>query len=230
MSTVRTTIMISVVLATAALSAAGCSEHRPPKATSVTYGITDPLHRLDVTSRGGDIALATSTNGTVSVTERLHYSGSRPATTHAVVNGVLTLANTGCGHDSSTCDVAYQVAVPAGLDVHLDSDGGTVRLRGTPDSLSVTSGGGTVTGDALTAPAVDVNSGGGTTSLAFTSPPSTLDVASHGGDATLHLPAGPYALTAAAGGGSTHTDLATDPTAARTVHVSTGGGTLTIGG
>jgi Putative adhesin len=214
-----------LMLAAAALT--GC-DGRHMMSTTSTYTVTGPVTRIDATSLGGRITLVAGDGSAVKVTETVTYTRTEPQRSHDLSGGDLTLTNTGCPHGGGECGVDYEIHVPAGLDVHLDSGGGTVTVDGASDSIEVHSAGGTVTGTALSAGVVDVHSAGGDTRLQFTTAPQTVTVDSAGGDASLRLPAGPYALTATTGGGNLTNGIGTDPAASRHLDVTTSGGTLTL--
>jgi hypothetical protein len=229
MTATRTSVFLATAVSLAAVGLTGCGQSTM-KSDSATYDITGPLNRVDATSRGGNIVLVAGTGNSVTVTETVTYTSTKPRRSHSVTGQDLVLVNTGCGHSSGNCSVDYRISVPAGPDIHLDSGGGKITVQGGNDSLDLRSGGGAVVGDALTAGVVDVHSAGGAARLGFTDAPTDVDVESGGGDATLRLPAGPYALTTKTGGVDATLHIASDPTADRTINVDTGGGTLTING
>lgn len=76
---------------------------------------------------------------------------------------------------------------------------------------------------------VAVDTDGGPARLTFADPPDSVSVSTAGGPATLSVPGGPYALTADSGGGQEIITIATDPSAGRTITVSTAGGPLQVG-
>ena len=76
---------------------------------------------------------------------------------------------------------------------------------------------------------VAVDTDGGPARLTFADPPDSVSVSTGGGPATLSVPGGPYALTADSGGGQEIIAIATDPSAGRTITVSTAGGPLQVG-
>jgi hypothetical protein len=76
---------------------------------------------------------------------------------------------------------------------------------------------------------VAVVTDGGPAQLTFATPPDSVSVITGGGPATVNVPAGPYALTADSGGGQEIIAIATDPSATRSITVSTAGGPLQVG-
>jgi hypothetical protein len=77
--------------------------------------------------------------------------------------------------------------------------------------------------------AVAVDTGGGPARLTFAEPPASVSVSTGGGPATVDVPGGPYALIANSGGGQEIIAIATDPSAGRSVTISTNGGPLQVG-
>jgi hypothetical protein len=76
---------------------------------------------------------------------------------------------------------------------------------------------------------VAVVTDGGPARLTFAAPPDSVSVTTGGGPATVNVPGGPYALIADSGGGPEIIAIATDPSATRSITVSTGGGQLLVG-
>jgi hypothetical protein len=75
---------------------------------------------------------------------------------------------------------------------------------------------------------VAVDTDGGPARLTFTVPPDSVSVSTGGGPATVNVPGGPYALTADSGGGPEIIAIPTDPSAARSITISTAGGPLQV--
>jgi hypothetical protein len=138
------------------------------------------------------------------------------------------------------------VAVSGTAGANLDSGGGLVRATGVDGPLTVTTEGGPLMVNGLTGPlyantgggpllAEDVATakatvitGGGQARIGFTAAPDTVTVSTDGGPAALAVPGGPYALTADSGGGPELVGIATDPTARRSITVTSGGAPLVI--
>jgi hypothetical protein len=138
------------------------------------------------------------------------------------------------------------LAVSGVAGANLDSGGGPVRATGIDGPLTVRTEGGPLLVDGLVgalnadtgnapviAQGVDaatatVSTDGGNARIAFVAAPDSVTVSTDGGAALLTMPGGPYALTADSDGGPESVQIATDPTARRSLTVSTGGAPLRI--
>jgi hypothetical protein len=129
---------------------------------------------------------------------------------------------------------------------NLDSGGGlvratgiqgplTVRTEGAPllidglvGALNVDTGNAPLIAEGVDATTVTVSTDGGGARIAFAAAPDSVTVSTDGGAAFLTMPGGPYALAADSDGGPESVGIATDPTAGRSLTVSTGGAPLRI--
>jgi hypothetical protein len=109
------------------------------------------------------------------------------------------------------------------------AEGGGVQVDGVTGTLNADTGGGPLSATSLTSPSAMVNGEGGSVTLGFTTAPATVRVDTGGGDASLSVPGGPYTVTADSGGSTESVLIATSPSAARWISVSTEGGNLQIG-
>ena len=107
--------------------------------------------------------------------------------------------------------------------------GGPLQLDGLAGTLSADTGGGPLTAQGVAATTATITTGGGDARLAFATDPDTVTVSTDGGSAQLAVPGGPYALEADSDGGPQSVGIATDPAAARSITVISGGGPLWIG-
>jgi hypothetical protein len=121
-------------------------------------------------------------------------------------------------------------ALGIGGPVHADTGGGPLLARRVAAATAtlITEGGGADVQFTAAQNAVTVSTGGGGAQLRFTAPPRSVTVTTDGGPALLTVPGGPYALAAESDGGPQVIDITTDPTAQRSLAVTTGGGPLQI--
>lgn len=100
-----------------------------------------------------------------------------------------------------------------------------IELRDVGGRADLTIGSGSITGDALTVRALTARTGSGWVTATFDSPPEHVDLHSVSGQLSIELPAGHCRLELAAPAGRLHVNgIVNDPTAPRTVKISTGGG------
>lgn len=114
--------------------------------------------------------------------------------------------------------------------LRVQSEGGDVQADDVTGALSADTGGGRLTAAGLTSATATVTCEGGDAMLGFLSSPENVQVQTGGGAATLSLPGGPYAVSANSGSeGPASVTVATNPSASRTLNVSTEGGPIQIG-
>jgi hypothetical protein len=164
--------------------------------------------------------------------------------------GTLELSSSCSFVFGDSCEVDYEIAVPAGTAVRVDASGGdvvaedlssTVSIRldasggdisavdvSTPE-LRLSSSGGDVDASGVRAGAVDADSSGGDVSLSLRTAPDRLEAASSGGDVELVLPDETYRIDASSSGGDVDDrDVRTDPSSPRTIRARSSGGDVTI--
>jgi len=114
--------------------------------------------------------------------------------------------------------------------LHADTGGGQLVARGVAAATAtvITEGGDADVQYTSVQDAVTVSTGGGGAQIRFTAPPRSVTVSTDGGPAFLTVPGGPYAVAADSGGGPQFVGIATDPAAARSLAVTSGGGPLEI--
>jgi len=111
----------------------------------------------------------------------------------------------------------------------VSTDGGPLTVNGLAGALNADTGDGIAIAQGLSAASADISTEGGPVMVSFTAPPRSVIVRSGGGMARITVPGGPYALTADSGGGPEAVEVATDPSAARSLTVVTEGGPMFIG-
>jgi hypothetical protein len=135
------------------------------------------------------------------------------------------------------------------LGVYTGGGSANVSLSTAPDAVTIDTGGGPATlavPGSVTTPRATVSTEGGSAQLtgsigtlgvytdggpadvSLSTAPDAVTIDTSGGSATLAVPGGPYALTADSDGGSQSVTIATSPTAARSITLTTGGGPLQI--
>ncbi|HEX8005030.1 MAG TPA: hypothetical protein VF482_01215, partial [Trebonia sp.] len=110
----------------------------------------------------------------------------------------------------------------------ISSGGGPIQADGVAGTLNADSGGGLATLSDITAANVSVSTEGGPAMVSFAAAPKSVAIHSGGGMARLAVPGGPYALTADSGGGPENVQVATDPSAHRSITITSDGGPMLI--
>jgi hypothetical protein len=121
----------------------------------------------------------------------------------------------------------YAAGIQGPLTV--STEGGSLLLDSLAGPLSADTGGGDVAGQGVAATTATITTSSGNARIAFATAPDALTVSTDGGTADLMVPGGPYAVTADSGGGDERVSIGTDPTARRSIAISTGGGPLRLG-
>ncbi|MFC4059434.1 DUF4097 family beta strand repeat-containing protein [Planomonospora corallina] len=206
------------------LSGCGISPFATEQAV-VSYDVPDKVLVLSVDAGAGDIVVKGSERSGIKVTETLHWSGDKPRTEHLVEGDTLTLKHrcpTGLGFEN--CTVDYEVEVPAGVRIKAETGAGDITLRSLTGGAEVGTGAGDIDASGLAGKEFAADSGAGDVEAGFTAAPDRVEVETGAGDATVRLPQGPYRVTVETGAGDETVKVADDPSAARTVRVSTGAG------
>ena len=94
---------------------------------TATYDVNDKITVIDVHAGSGDIVVNESDRSGVHVIETRHWRGDKPANGHRVDAGTLDLE-----YHCDICSVDYQLEVPRGLDVKVDTGSGRSRSAGCP--------------------------------------------------------------------------------------------------
>ena len=152
-----------------------------------SYQITSPVTALVVTSHLGNITITGSSGNTVSVTEQLAYSATRPQTTHDVTNGTLTLGYT-CP-TQVICGVAYVISVPSTATVTATTSAGAIRLSGLAGpEVTAKADAGLIDATAMSTAAASFTVDVGGITATFTAAPQTLTAVTKAGGIALHVP------------------------------------------
>lgn len=108
------------------------------------------------------------------------------------------------------------------------TEGGTLRVDRLTGDLTASTGGGPFEGAGLTGASSRVTTEGGSISIGFGHAPRSVSLETGGGPAFVTLPGGPYRVIARSYSGPEVVNVPVSPTAADTVEVSTGGGSLQV--
>ena len=165
-------------------------------------------------------------------------------------DGTLSLSSSCPILFGGSCDVDYEIAVPAGTAVRVDANGGDVVAEDLVSTLPVAleSSGGDITVVDVTAPTlrlrssagdvdasevradtVNAHSSAGDVSLSLRSTPQRVDVDSSAGDVELVLPDDTYRVDASTSAGDVDDGaVRTDPSSPRVIHARSSAGDIRI--
>ena len=236
----RTSRALAAVVAAVLLGApAGCgttgpadpapNPARPPEAVAAdgthtgrtTYQIDRAVRTVTLDARSGRVTV-TAQDGPVGVAETVTYSDDRPATTHDLADGTLSLTDGGCRRErpaGGRCAVDWDIHAPADTTLSLTTTTGGIVLAGPLRRLSVRTDAGAVRGRDLLGQQVSIQAGTGSVDLRFLQPPDQVRVVSTSGAISIRVPAGPaYSVDATAPAGPPDVEVTPDAAAAVATH------------
>jgi hypothetical protein len=196
---------------------------------AVSFVVTVPATvPVNVTSNGGLVAISGVAGANVD-------SGGGPVSL-ARLAGPLTVDTDGGSLDLSgltgplRADTGGGPMTAAGIDgpATISTEGGSLAVNGLTGALQADSAGGPAVLTDIRAQMAVVTTGGGSGRLVFDAVPELVNLSTDGGPASLDVPGGPYALNADGDGGPESVQVATDPSASRSLTVTSGGGPLTV--
>ncbi|MEV6984346.1 DUF4097 family beta strand repeat-containing protein [Sphaerisporangium sp. NPDC051017] len=194
----------------------------PSEQAVQTYDVTGDVGALRVDSDSGAIVVTGSERSGVRVTETLHWKSTKPATSHPLRDGTLTLDHE-C-HGDWGCDIDYKIEIPSGVDVRLETGSGDITLRSVTGKLEAKTGSGIIDGRGLGAARAVAETGSGNVELRFATVPENVEVDTGSGDGVVHVPQESYHVTLDTGSGSHTLEVANDAASPRRIIVRTGSG------
>jgi hypothetical protein len=198
---------------------------------SVTFAVTVPATSkvsATVTSNGDPVSISGVAGATVD-------SGGAPVVLEHIT-GPATVGTDGGSLDLTGLTGALHADTGGGplsarrVDgpATVSTDGGALSVYGLTGAVQADSGGGPVTMQAVSAQTATVITGGGSGQLVFATVPGMVTLSTDGGPASLDVPGGPYALNTDSDGGPEAVSISSDPSAPRSLTVTSGGGQLSI--
>jgi hypothetical protein len=198
---------------------------------AVSFVVTVPATvPVTVTSNGAPVAISGVAGANVE-------SGGAPVTL-ARLTGLLTVDTDGGSLDLNGltgplhADTGGGPMTATGINgpATISTEGGSLAVNGLTGSLQADSAGGPAALTDIRAQTATVTTGGGSGRLVFHIVPELVNLSTDGGPALLDVPGGPYALNADSDGGPELVrGVTADPSAARSITVTSGGGPLTVG-
>ncbi|MEU7884805.1 DUF4097 family beta strand repeat-containing protein [Microbispora bryophytorum] len=184
-----------------------------------SYDVTDKVAVLDARTGSGDVVVREGDRSGVHVTETLHWRGDKPADGHSVDGDTLTLK-----YKCDNCSVDYEVEVPRGLTMKIDSGSGDITLRDLTGQVNASTGSGDVEARGLAAAQVNTRTGSGDITLRFSAVPADVQAVTGSGDGRLWVPNGAYKVNVSSGSGDRTVEVPDDASAPNAITVRTGSG------
>jgi len=110
----------------------------------------------------------------------------------------------------------------------ISTEGGSLAVTGLTGPLQADSAGGPVVLRNLGSQTAGISTGGGSGQVTFAAAPELVTLSTDGGPATLDVPSGSYALNTDSDGGPQSVRVSADPSASRSLTVTSGGGALEL--
>lgn len=196
-----------------------------------TYSIPQNVALVKLVSRAGSIKVIAG-DGPISITETAVYTDDKPATTHAVDGSTLNLANTGCAKVrtiNGRCQVAWEIHAPAGTNLDLNSNAGSIDLTGTSGTVAAVTDSGSVKGEDMTSKSMTATTDSGSVKVAFTQAPDQLSATTNAGSVKIEVPGGVgYAVQAKTGAGSKRIKVQQDGASPHKINAETGAGSVEV--
>jgi Putative adhesin len=200
----------------------------PASEDTVSYEVTEKVARLQLKSGSGDAEVTGTDGDAVRVVEHLRWrDDNKPETEHKVDGGTLVLTHR-CPSDWGSCGVDYEIQVPKGLALDLDSGSGNLTLRGLSGDLDVLVGSGDVDAGGLTGRKVSAETGSGDIEFEYASAPDAVELRAGSGDVQLTVPDEAYDVRTDVGTGDAAVSIRTDGSSPRKISVTTGTGDVTV--
>ena len=193
-----------------------------PARTAVTLnsgggniGVSGFSSNLTLSAAGGNLTASNLTGNL------LLDTGGGDLTGSGLAGNTIHISTEGGNIDASSLDGPMR----------LDTGGGDLNGNGFTGSLQVFTAGGNIDASAVASQQVNVQSGGGDVTLAFTQPPQNLQITANGGNIDVILPHGDtkYAIsTPGNSGGNINIQPGLAGPTSNTISVNSGGGDITI--
>jgi hypothetical protein len=150
------------------------------------YTISSPVSTLQVNEAKGTITVTGSQRSTISVIERVTFHGSPPTMVRNLTGKTVTLQEAECSGEP-LCVVTYDIQVPRGLDVSVQSEG-NIRLSSLSGSVAALAGRGDITADGLSSRNAGFTAVLGAINAVFTAVPALVVAGASAGDITIRVP------------------------------------------
>ncbi|RVX38163.1 putative adhesin [Nonomuraea polychroma] len=200
----------------------------PTNQDTTSYEVTDKVTKLQLESGAGDTVVTETDGAAVRVVEKLRWRGDdKPKPEHKVEGGVL-LVTYDCPSNWGSCSVDYEIEVPKGLAVDLDSGSGNITLRALTGDIDVHVGSGDVDATDLAGKKVVAEAGSGNVELKYTTAPASAQLKAGSGDIVLNVPDGAYDVRTDTGSGDETVSVKNDGSSPNKISLTAGSGNVSV--
>ena len=188
--------------------------------------IDERVERLEVDLNAGNITVRASDRDDIRVRTVRTYAWFRPRTSARIRGDELHLTAT-C-RLLGQCSVRYEVEVPRGTELDLDTSAGRIRISGATGAITARTSAGDIEGDGLAADEIDATTSAGDIDLTLGEVPERLDLRTSAGDIDVVVPDETYRVETDTSAGDVETELRTDPAAPRVIEARTSAGDISL--
>lgn len=225
-----------LLAAVTAIAVSGCGvsvvfgDDTTERIETETIDVLD-LGAIRVDTANGAVEIVGSDRDTIDITARLSESSDGDARFTIREDGdVLTLAGECDGHWWGNCKVGFEVRVPSGFDVDVETDSGRITIDGVDGDVRLSSDNGAIVADHLTADDASAETDNGAIRLVFDDAPEQVSAITDNGAIDVRVVGDDmYDVDASSDNGAIGIDVRTDPDAARNITVQTDNGAIDVG-
>lgn len=201
-----------------------------------------------IDNSSSDLQVVPGTGPGVEVQRWLSGTAAKPGHSSWTLSGGTLRLSIDCSGLVFSCGSRFEVAVPPGVAVTVQSGSGTdtvsglsgpltvsgnqgdVNLSGMSGPLRVSTGSGSITAAAIRSSAVQVTTNQGSADISFVAAPQSVTVKCSTGNATVRVPAAGhrYHVLVSSGTGNASSEVPDDRQSGRVVQVSSSNGDATV--
>ena len=203
---------------------------------------------IDIDNTNGRVVVTGTDTDQITIVARISDGLRATGHSYQVVDDRLAIRATCPLFASMWCSVDYDIEVPAGIDLDInaddgsvevvdmrgaltiDNDNGSIDIQGAVGPLRATTDNGSIDATGVRSETVSADSDNGSVEIVMVSPPRELEATTDNGRVDVVLPDTPdaYAVDAATDNGRVRNDVRTDPAGSRTITLSSDNGNVTL--
>jgi len=230
----------------AALALSACASSGSTAYDQRAFGFAGT--QLVIEDSSSDLQGVPGSGSGITVQRWLSGTAAKPGHSSWTLSGDTLQLSIGCSGLVFSCGSRFEVAVPPGVAVVVDSGSvtdtvsglsapvtvngnqGDVHVTGVSGPLQVSTGSGSITATAIRSSAVQITTNQGSADISFTAPPRSVTVKCSTGNATVRVPAARhrYHVLVSSGTGNASSKVPDDRQSGSVVQVSSGNHDATV--
>lgn len=239
-------LRMTLAVAATALALTACAGSSSTTHDQRAFGFAGT--RLVIEDSSSDLQVMPRTGSGIEVQRWLSGTAAKPGHSSWTLSGGTLQLSIDCSGLVFSCGSRFEVAVPPGVTVVVDSGQGTdtvsglsapvtingnqgdVHVNGVSGPLQVSTGSGGITGTAIRSLAVRLTANQGSADVSFTTAPRSVTVKCSVGNATVKVPTTGhrYHILVSSGTGNAASKVPDDRQSGSVVQVSSGNGDATV--